>query len=397
MKVVLLGLFAVIFGTSIGAGTVFYRSHEKPTRFAIGGPQALTGEQTSEMAATGGSTGHAKVFVVNGETHNFGHMDVNARGKHKFVFRNDGVKPLTLKILRTSCKCTIGDISEEGIPEGKEGHVTLRWTPKVRQEQFESTAEIQTSDPDRPIVVLRVEGGITQSIVARPWDISFANISNGESITSFVNVFSLGFEEVEFRGVEFEDLSTAKFFDVQVEPYTREEAREIEEAALCGFRVAITVKKGLPQGFVSQTVRIITDIQEEGLEIPIRGNVVGDLKFRASGSFDTENQLLKLGSIEKGKGKQAKIYLLVRGEHRNDVEISVGPDDIEPNDVLRVEIGKPIVGTGSKSRIFPISITIPKDSRPISRFGPDFGKINIRTTHPVTKELPVYVQFIVEG
>jgi len=393
MKTYTLPIVAAVVGTTFGLGSTISEALFETSHFEVAGPG---GTSDVEAIASDSRDGEAHVFVVNGELHSFKEMEVNSTGVHNFKFKNTGDISLKVEILRTSCKCAIPTIPEEGIPPGETADIRLEWTPKHYMEEFSATAEIKTSDPQRPVVVLKVLGPVNASVMAEPDDIVFSNISANESATANVRIRTHK-PIVEFKEVVFENPDSARYFNAEVQ---RIEDGQEEGSRGVSFLLKVSTKPGLPHGSINQTIRFITSVQEGGLEIPIRGSVIGDLVFRSHPSLNTKSNLLDFGLVKKGDSRTAQLYLVVRGPHRNEVQMSINKDDIDPNDVLLASVGQPIESKNGKTRQFPITVEIPKGSRPVTRFGPDkerFGQIHIRTTHPVTKEITLYVRFLVEG
>ena len=394
MKTYTLPIVAAVLGTTFGVGSTITEYLFETSRFEVAGP---SNAPNVEALASGSQDGAAHVVVVNGELHSFEEMEVNSTGTHDFKFKNTGDAPLKVSILRTSCKCAVPTIPEDGIPPGETVDIRLKWTPKNMMQEFSATAEIRTSDPERPVVVLKVLGPVIASVMADPDDVVFSNISANESATANVRIITHK-PLVEFKEVVFENPETEEFFGVKVERLEQDSLTDKSQGVV--FLLKVTAKPGLPHGNIHQKIRFITSVQEDGLEIPIRGSVIGDIIFRGHPSLNTKQKLLDLGLVKMGDSRRVTLHLVVRGSLRNDVQLSIDKDDINPNDVLLASIGEPIDSTSGKTRQFPVTIEIPKGSRPVTRFGPDkekFGRIDIRTTHPATKKITLFVRFLVEG
>ncbi len=114
------------------------------------GPQQL-GE---EIAAIRGDAGSQSVdypkFVVDATTHNFETMQRGSSKEHAFKVTNEGARPLTVEVLNTTCKCTVGDVADAPIPPGGTVDVKLSWVAKAMPGSFRQTATLKTNDPRAP-------------------------------------------------------------------------------------------------------------------------------------------------------------------------------------------------------------------------------------------------------
>jgi hypothetical protein len=89
--------------------------------------------------------------------------------------------------------------------------------------------------------------------------------------------------------------------------------------------------------------------------------------------------------------------VLVRGPHRDETRISVA--SIEPATVVRVKLGEPETSANGALIKYPLEIEIPPGTPAMDRFGgeqSELGKIVLSTTHPVAKEVRLFMQFAVE-
>jgi hypothetical protein len=89
--------------------------------------------------------------------------------------------------------------------------------------------------------------------------------------------------------------------------------------------------------------------------------------------------------------------LVAHGPKCNEVKFT--PVSIEP-DLLKVEIGKTTSINGGKATETPLTIEIPKASRPANHLGSEqgkLGKIVLATNHPHVPQLRIYVSFLIEG
>ncbi len=394
MKYLIYPIAALIVGTSLGLGNTYYEFVLRPSRFELGG---IAPDESKGPLQSDPSLGRSRVEVVNGETHDFGKMDINSKDKHVFTFKNNGTSPMTIKVLQTSCKCTVADLPNGHIEPGETADVTLEWTPKDEDPEFSQSAQIQTSDTDRPVVVLRVVGRVRMQLFVQPVDVLFANVSTNETVTSTVRLLSHEHETMEFKGYECANAEFADYFAVDAKPMSPEEAATYSESK-SGMVINVTLKPGLPHGPINQMIQIFTNIQEKsGKVIPIRGDIVGDVLFHGRPGLDRNLNRLSLGVIKEGESRTETVHLVVRGPYRDELKLTIAEDGIQPPDLIKATIGEP--KTVGKTRMFPVSISIPPGGRPVVLNGPSedhYGKIVFGTSHPNVKEITLYLGFIID-
>jgi hypothetical protein len=87
---------------------------------------------------------------------------------------------------------------------------------------------------------------------------------------------------------------------------------------------------------------------------------------------------------------------MVKGPHREETKVTVA--SVEPATVLQVKLGEPQpLGKGVIK--YALTIEIPPGTPAIDRFGGEqgeLGKVILHTTHPVAKEVRLFLQFAIE-
>ncbi len=393
MKVFLFPLLALVVGTSLGIGHTAYEFSSQPSRFEVGGYNIHADYAPIKNDA---AEGDARVLVVNGETHDFGEMDMNKKYQHAFILKNTGDVPLAVEVLATSCKCTVADLPTGDVEPGKTVEVVLEWTPKQMQGSFSHSAQIATSDEDRSVIVLRVKGAVKKPFDIHPFDFYFGDLSSNEAREATVQVLSFENEDLEYKGYKFTDPKTSEFYEAKVRLLDEEELAA--KNAKSGMQVTLNVKPGLPAGHITQSIQIDTNIQDDGgVVIPITGKVVGDVLFLGHPRLNREISLLTIGVVKKGKSAQHTVFLSIRGSQREAVQLSVDQEEVSPSDVIQASIGEP--RSQGRTKVFPLTIKISADSPAANLYGPRkeaYGKIPIRTTLPNEQMIELLVKVIVE-
>lgn len=382
-----IAVVASLLGIALGVGLTW----------AELGPYAQTPAQLIAGAPSFANRPLPRAVVVGSDTHNFGHMELDTKGRHTFEIRNDGNADLTLAKGTTTCKCTLSNLDHDRLAPGKSAKVELEWTA-LPSGHFRHSATIRTNDPRRPNIELSVEGQVSHSFELRPYELVFTSpITVGEGARGSVNLWSFEKDKFEITSHQFAQSATAEYFDVQVSEMPAEMLRG-EEGAKSGKIITVVVKPGLPLGTIEQKIRLETTLPgEPAVTIPIQGRVIGDITVVGPPRWVEEQSLLVLGSVKQGKGiKSSGMQLIVKGPKRDQLDLKVL--SVTP-DFLKIHFDKAEPIPGEEVVRVPFTVEVPPDA-PIGehngRLGGPMAHIELKTGHPSTPKLNLYVSFAVE-
>lgn len=399
MRYFIIAIVTLLVGTTIGVGTTIREFENVTERFS-----PLADGTETRLADLGNNEKPpqvvdpipgGKVLVENGEAHDFGQMERRGTLSHEFLFRNVGTARLHLRENGTSCTtCTISTFSEATLEPGESVAIKVQWTAKQMESDFRKEAYVATSDPDRPLVRLTIEGKVIVSLRTLPTELTFNNQPTSTSASGRLNVFCFREQPLEVSDVKLENQEIADFFQVETVPITEQEMLDHAHAK-GGVAFLVTIKPGLPLGSFQQTIRFQTNLPGSAVqEIPIRGFVTSDISFVGPG-FDSRHQELNLGTVKRGT--KATLIALIRGPHREGTKFEVS--SVDPANSLRVTLSEPKPFGDGAFRI-DVNVEIPEDSEAVSLLGGDqrenYGKLVLDTTHPDVQHIPIYVRFAVE-
>jgi Protein of unknown function (DUF1573) len=357
-------------------------------------PDAI--DKLSNPLATNNKTGseEASHISVDEPHYNFGSMQRGTTKSHEFVIRNTGNAPLKIRNGGTTCKCTLSKVADESIPPNGSTKVKLEWTAKADSGPFGQTATILTNDPTQSQVELKVEGQILALSGVEPPDFLFDKLSVGETKTVQVYVMAMLQDELIVKDPQISEPTVRDQFDVKVEPVDKSALPN--KLAKCGYRISLTAKDGLPVGRFHSWLTLHTNLTDaEKLDIPIVGQVVGDISIGGISGWNAEQGVLTIGSVKSSEGGHGQASLIVRGAGASDVKFQVKSKDPEE---LKVTLGEPQKVKDTLVRV-PVNIEIPPGTRPMVHLDTAQGeaaRIVFSTTHPKIKELSLSVRFAVE-
>lgn len=393
MKAWVIAAVSILVGIGAGFGGVFIEFAGVPDQFEPHNQRA--GSHDTGLAEDQQPV--ARAVVVDGRKYDFGKGQRFTKMKHTFVIKNEGTAPLTLKKGSTSCRCTLSILESESIQPGESAEVTLEWKMNVAGRLFRQTADINTNDPDDPKITLEIEGKITDMLRLDPDDIVFSSISDSEGGRAQFRFYAYDMDDFRIVEHEFGNEESASFFDLTCEELTPDDLKK-EPGATAGYLVTLIAKPGLPLGAINQTILLTTNVEEAPkLELPVTGIVVGDISIVGPGVFDYENNMVRFGRVKSAEGAKTSLRLLVKGPYRRDVQLKI--KEVSPDDVLAASLGEPQQVNNGAVYMHLLTVEVLKGSRTVNCLGSDlgeYGRVVIETTHPVTKEVTVYVRFTVQ-
>lgn len=392
MKAWLIAVVAAFVGIAIGTG--FTIAEFAPAR------EIFITASAEPSPAADPSASAPKAVVEGGLEYDFGTMERDVKGEHNFRITNVGTAPLQIKVGHTTCKCTVAKLQNESLAPGESTDVKLEWEAKGYVDDFRQSAEVETNDPANRILRLAIHGKIIQSVRPIPEEIVQSGVSANEPTTAEVKIYGYASESLEIKQASLVSADYADHFQVTVAPLSESEIAEQADAK-SGFRLKVDVKSGLPVGPVNQTIRVETNVPTaETIEIPVRLTVASDISIISAtpgATFTGEKNLLRFGKLRSDKGAKGQLYVLVKGPHRQTTKIEIA--SVDPASALEATLGEATSLRDGAVLRYPLQLRIPPGTPAISRYGGqqgELGKIILQTTHPIAKEVRLYVQFAVE-
>lgn len=104
---------------------------------------------------------HPRIYVAE-RVFDFGVRPNGVPVEHDFVIENRGTLPLTIQRVRTSCGCTVGQMTPSAVPAGTQGLLHVRFDTHNRTGRQSKSIYVLSNDPDNPNVVCRLEGTLEQ-------------------------------------------------------------------------------------------------------------------------------------------------------------------------------------------------------------------------------------------
>ena len=110
-------------------------------------------------------------IVFENETIDYGTIEHNSDGARKFVFTNNGNKPLIISSAQGSCGCTVPTTPKEPIAPGAKGEIGVKYATD-RVGAFTKTVTVSSNAEGQPTKVLTIKGTVlpdpTPAVPATP-------------------------------------------------------------------------------------------------------------------------------------------------------------------------------------------------------------------------------------
>lgn len=351
----------------------------------FGAPGVSDEEAMIRLFKEAGTSFGAQVEVVGGDVHDFGVMHRYASATHAFELKNVGTGPLELKVVGSTCKCTVGTLENETLQPGESTLVNLEWSAKTDGSRFSQSATLKTNDPAQAEVQLRVEGDVVDLLAADPVSWNVADVAGTVPLTLESTIYNhspapLEITTAEWLSKDFQERSEVTWRRRAIDPLAEPMHAEASEA----YELTIEVEPTLPLGPLRETFRIryqTDDGAAEGedppMELTLTGRVVGPLTIMGGSRLQRLGDgltRLDLGETTSDVPLEQKFYLILRGPRRNEIELRI--PRVEPADVLEAELGEP-TDRGS-IRLIPLLVRTKQGAPPTVRFGQndeDFGLV----------------------
>lgn len=398
-------LVAILLGCS-GGGLAYYRfqsqhagktdTFEDPIR-VIARIMESKGQKVQDLE----NIPRAKIVVTNNATFDFGTMSRHGKKSHVFVLKNTGNAPSKLKVKKSSCKCTIGQLSKETLGPGEEAEIELTWSAETDQVDFGQSATIETEDPTQPEIQLTINGKVQDRVYAEPLAVVFNTVSSTDNPKFQFHVFSDFETPLELSNLRWGHKPSKDFvkWDYRVSEVNKREFPDVDARYVAELNVEFL--PGMPKGAIATDLYYETNVSMDKsgrprlFRIGFEGQIESQIKVIAGSNFNDSNSVLEIGKFKSAQGKIVKFLIAISDEAPEKVQLEV--DSLHPDGPLQARIGSPSIR--DKKAIFPVELEVPKGTSPVSYSGSNpsnFGRVNFRTNLEFSKYMPVYLRFEVE-
>lgn len=289
-RLIILVLLACCFGIPLGLLSVWMYNQT-----GIWNPALETSSQEDYKKQLIVADERAKASLPY-EVYDFGVFDRNQEGTHDFVIENRGEADLTLQVNRTSCTCTGVQLSQERIPPGEKGTITVHWKSDTPAPTFKQGASILTNDPNMPEIALTVKGLFTFPMMIVPSSFTFPPLSLGKEGVGSFRVYGFEKERLDIKQIAYADREHFEVFQEPSELNGTDLADPVLQKATNVIQINLKVKPGLPLGVFQERLVFQTNYeQDQVIEYFIRGTIQGESLSISGKDYSAETGILNLG------------------------------------------------------------------------------------------------------
>ena len=342
------------------------------------------GKSPTAFPAPAKPEGPAPEAKVEGDlVFQFGTYPQQFTGKHAFLFSNTGAGELELRGVSKTCSCTTAELFGSNnekivkIQPGESRPIEVTWQTKNNDGHFGQSVTVGTNDPNRPEIILKVEGTVRPAITTMPADpsMNFLTISNDEPATRRIAFWSADRPDIKLTHIA---TSNPGLLGVETRPLTEEELKSLK--AEKGYAIEVTLKPTPKLGSFAEEVQIETDHpMKKELRFKVMGKITGPITA-------TPEKATIRGATSSDGGTESLI-LWARGRTSVNFVVEKKPQGI---DVAIEPLAQPSGAKGSKYKLIVKVI-------PGTASGLIADEIVLKTDDPKVSELRVPVEVLVQG
>lgn len=203
-------------------------------------------------------------LVVDQPVYDFGESDNSQVIEHTFTLRNEGDATLHITQTRSSCGCTVAQLSAQEIEPGQSATLTGRFNLAGRSGRQQSVITVTTDDPQNPSQQLSMQGDVSQPVTIRPARIFFGQLSSQQDAERTVDITSRPGEELDIQSID------------PLPPHL--EAEWVTSEPGRSHTITVRTQPPLPAGLLQATLRVhTTHPRRPVIEVPIIAQVIGAL------------------------------------------------------------------------------------------------------------------------
>ena len=250
-----------------------------------------------EVARPVGNDGYLK---FDEESFSFGDIWDHKKVTHEFTFTNTGKEVLTITDVKSSCGCTVPQLTKTQYAPGESGKITVIFNPENRSGQQHKVITVTTDSKITPTVRVAFTAKVSKVLDIKPPVANVGRIFKNEEKGIKIHIigrtpdFKAWPAEKQPEESSLFHVKAVETVDTQVDGQTRRETV-----------VRVWVDKGVPVGRHSAGLIIKTnDPRRPELELRCIVTVVGDLQGRPP--------RFALGRLEPGQDYEQTIRLVNR-------------------------------------------------------------------------------------
>lgn len=204
----------------------------------------------------------APAISVDRPVFDFGTVPQGKKVDHQFVLKNKGDAPLTILRTKTSCGCTVANVSTKTVEPGKSAELKTTFDSANFSGKISKTITVETNDPATPAYTLTVKGMVSEEFTVTPRQVNMGAVKAGGS-----KEFVLTVENRGERTVRLVSVTTPM---AQAKASAKKQSLRPGEST----QITVSVTPRAEDRFLSGFITIATDIPgKPEINVPLYGSV----------------------------------------------------------------------------------------------------------------------------
>lgn len=209
--------------------------------------------------------------------HEFGAIWDHEKATQEFKFTNVGTETLNILDVRSTCGCTVPELTKTDYQPGESGVITVIFNPENRVGNQVKTINVTTDSRATPRVGLTITATVEKVLDIQPRLANLGRVFKGEEKGLVINILG-SVPDFKVMPAEKQPADTMRIFEL-----THIEDKPVDVAGKMTPRssLRVTLKPGLPVGRHSaDLVMKTTDPRRPEISLHATVTIVGDLQAR---------------------------------------------------------------------------------------------------------------------
>lgn len=141
-------------------------------------------------------------LAIDRPVFDFGTIPQGKKVEHAFILYNRGGAPLTIRNTRTSCGCTVANVSSSIIQPGKSAEIKAAFDSSNFFGNVAKTVSVDTNDPKSPVLTLTLKGTVVEEIVVAPRQVNLGTLRIGTEKEVSITIENRGSKKLQLTDVK---------------------------------------------------------------------------------------------------------------------------------------------------------------------------------------------------
>ena len=221
--------------------------------------------ETTDLTPAASTASGTPIILSEAPIFDFGTRDNEGKVEHNFSIINKGTGILEIKDVKTSCGCTVADLTKKSLGPGESTEIAATFSLVGKSGNQSKFITITSNDPVTPSYKLQIKGKSVPPIMHEPRTVQFGRMFNDEGKTEIIKITAMR-EDLSFKIASIDTTL----------PAIKTKINEIEPGK--AYEIAVSTTDALVEGNFTESLTIKTnDPGQRPIVVPVTGQVIGDI------------------------------------------------------------------------------------------------------------------------